>query len=190
MAGLVVETDVNRVNGDRVYGCAIPEYSVEGVGKVDFMEAMALGALTQSFAVEKTATAVSAVVKKRQHKVTEIGEALASLAEAVASMPSGSDTGKKSKIEDWKLPEANRILKKYGIKEMPLDENGQITYEDAYPKQTDVQLALDTENNDLQQNLNTLQSMVTKRDNAFAVASKVVAKVVSTAKDTILAIGS
>lgn len=190
MAGLVVETEVNKLNGDRVYGCAIPEYSIEGKGTSDFMEAVAMGALFQSFAVEANASAVAALVKVRQTKVMEIGDALASLSEAVASMSSGSDTGRKSKVDSWKLPEANRIFRKYGIEEMNLDADGQVKYEDAYPKQTDVQLVLDRENNDLRQNMNSLQNMVAKRDNAFAVASKVVDKVVSTAKDTIHAIGA
>lgn len=190
MAGLVIETEVNKVNGDRVYGCPIREYSIEGKGKADFMEAVAVGALLQSFAVEETTSAIASVVKLRQRKAKEIGDALASVAEAVASMPTDADPAKKSKIESWRLPAANAIFKKYGIKEMTLDDGGQITYEEAYPKQNDVQLALDTENNNLQQNMNSLQNMISKRDNAFAVASKVVKKVVSTSKDTIHAIGS
>lgn len=190
MAELVVETETNKSSGERVYGCVIPEYTLAGGVKVDFMEAIAFGALEQSFAVERATKAVAAVVEARQRKASEIADAVASVTEAVASMPPGNDTKKLSSIPEWKLPEANRIFAKYGIPTMELETNGQVRYEVAYPKQTDVQLVLDTENNDLQQNMNTLQNLVSKRDNAFLVASKVVAKVVATAKDTIRAIGS
>lgn len=186
---LAVETDVGAA---RVYGCSIPTYTVDGAKGCGLVEAVSFGALRQSLAIETLTTAVGQVVKLRQQKATEIGEAVATVTEAIGSMdPKDQDPDKQSAIDPHRLTRANEIFKKYGIPEMNLDEeSGQVTYDTAYRKQNDVQLALDTENNDLQQNLNNLSNLVAKRDNAFIVASKVVDKINMTAKDAIRAVGA
>lgn len=189
---LAIETNVNAASGDRVYGCPIQTYTVDGATGCGIVEAVAFGALHQSTAIEAITAAIGQVVKLRQKKATEVGDALATLAEAIASTDKDDpDPRRLSKIDIADLEKANEIFRKYGIKELELDEDTkQVSYAAAYYKQTDVQLALDTENNDLQQNMNNLQNMVAKRDNAFIVASKVVDKINSTAKDAIRAVGA
>lgn len=191
MAGLVIETNIDA-RAPRVYGCPIATYTVDGAQGCGISEAVAFGALRQSVAFEELTTAVGRVVKLRQQKATEIGDAVATVAEAIGSMDQASSSPSKlSNVAAEKLNKANATFKKYGIAEMALDESTkQVTYGEAYRKQTDVQLALDTENNDLQQNLNSLMSLISKRDNAFSVASKIVDKVNRAAKDTIRAVGA
>ena len=191
MADISVITNVDRDSSARTYGIPMRDYTVDGATGCGFIDAIAFGALRQSYAIEALSAAVADVVKLRQRKASEIGDALATVSEAVASMPSDDmDTDKESKIDTWRLRAANEIFKRYGIEEMELAKSGQVTYGIAYQKQTDVQLALDKENNDLQQNMNSLKNLVTKRDNAFTVASKVVAKAASTASETIRGIGA
>ena len=51
-----------------------------------------------------------------------------------------------------------------------------ITYRNATTAQNNIQYALDTEDNNLQQDMVSLQSLISKRDNAFSAASKIVRK--------------
>ncbi len=51
-----------------------------------------------------------------------------------------------------------------------------ITYRSATKAQNDIQYAMDTEDNNLKQDMVSLQSFISKRDNAFSAASKIVRK--------------
>ena len=50
-------------------------------------------------------------------------------------------------------------------------------------------MKLDSESNDLQQNMIQVQSLINKRDNSFSVANKVISKENRTASDTIQRMG-
>ena len=191
MSSLIIETSVDPVAGPKVYGCPIKSYAVDGATDCGLTEAIAFGALRQSSAIEELTVAVSKIVRLRQQKTREIGDCVATVAEAIGSMDQKETNpdARFSTIDAAKLKRANEILRKYGVHEMELNENGQVCYSVAYKQQTDVQLVLDTENNDLQQNMNNLKNLMTKRDNAYAVASKVVDKINSTARDAIRAVG-
>ena len=171
------------------YGLPAVEYTVNGADHCGLAEAVAFGSLSNSHAIEAVTVAVSEVVKARQRKCSDIGDALATVGEALASIETTSDVDAESGIETEKLKKAKELLGKYGI-DLPMTDKGQITYQTAYRKQNEVQLALDRENNDLQQNMITLQGLVNKRDNAFNVSSKVVQKVNKTALGTIRSIGA
>lgn len=191
MAELSIITNVNGLKDEKVYGVDIKTYTVNGDKGMGFLEAAAFAALRQSHTIEAASQAVAAVVKLRQQKATELGDALAAISEAIASMdPEDSDTEKESNVDVDMLKAANATLKKYGIAEMELKGNGQVTYSEAFYKQNDVQLILDNVNNDLQQNMASLQGYVNKRDNSFIIANKIVAKVNTTSLDTIHAMGS
>lgn len=174
---------------DSAYGIPAVEYSVGGTEGCGFAEAVAFGALQSSHAIESSALAVTEVVKVRQRKCSDIGDALATIGEAVASIKDTTDIDEESSIDIEKLRKAKETLARYGI-DLPLTEKGQITYQTGYRKQNEVQLALDRENNDLQMNMTTLQGLLNKRDNAFTVSSKVVKKVNKTAISTIRSIGA
>ena len=189
MSTLPIQTSFSPIADESVYGTQIRLYTFDGK-KVDHSLALALASLQQSEAIESLLPVYNAVIKERQAKVSDMGEVLSTLAEAIGSMdPKDNDTSKKSSIQTAKLTRANELLAKYGIKKLDLASNGQITYKVAYYRQADLQAALDTESNDLQQNMIQLQSYVNKRDNAFSVANKVIAKENATARDTISALG-
>ena len=65
-----------------------------------------------------------------------------------------------------------------------------ITYRNATNAQNDIQYALDVEDNELQQDMVSLQSLVSKRDNAFSMASKIIKKSANAASNTISNIGN
>ena len=83
---------------------------------------------------------------------------------------------------------------KYGISLNVSSNSSQgvanITYRNATNAQNDIQYALDVEDNELQQDMVTLQSLVSKRDNAFSMASKIIKKSANAASNTISNIGN
>lgn len=188
MGTMPIQTSFSSIVDENVYGVRIREYSFDGK-PVDHSLALALAAIQQSEAIESILPAYKSVIEARQGKVSDIGEVLATLAEALGSMdPKSNDTSKKSSIDTSKLKRANELLAKYGIAQMELSD-GQVTYKTGYYKQADIQAILDTENNDLQQAMIQVQSFVNKRDDAFMVANKVISKENATARDTISAMG-
>lgn len=190
MAGLAIETTVSPYGDENVYGIPIKRYDVDGVPGLGLLEAVSFAVLRQSHAIEAVTSAMTEMVKLHQQKVEDLGEVMATLSEALASMdPEDSDVEKRSAVSAAKIARANELLAKYGIEKMSVDGDGQVTFESTYYKQTDIQLALDTANNDLQQVMAGLQGLVNKRDNAFVAANKVVAKLNSTSLAAIRAFG-
>ena len=194
MMDVAIETVIDPFEDSKVYGVPVAEYTVNGVEGCSFMEAVAFGALRQSHGIEQVSIALEEVVKLRQKKASDLGDALATLVEALGTMPKDVDPDKTStRSVSAKLVEANRILKEYGIPTMTLQgKPGEevVTYAQCYTKQNDVQVEVDTANNDLQQDMVMMQGLVTKRDNAFSVANKIVDRTNKTAQGTISAIGS
>jgi len=188
MATLPIHTSFSAVADEKIYGTQIRNYTFDG-NKVDHATALALASLQQSEAIESLLPPYRNVIELRQQKVSDLSVVLATLAEAIGSMdPKDNNTSKKSGIDAAKLETANQLLEKYGLSKMELS-GGQVTYKVAYYKQAAIQAELDTENNELQQNMIQIQSYVNKRDNAFQVANKVVAKENATAQSTIHAMG-
>lgn len=183
---------VNVYEADRVYGRDVKTWSVDGAGGKTFADVIAFASVRQAAAVETMTNAVGAMAELRQKKVSDLGEALAIVAEALGSMdPKEKDPDKKvSQITASKLTEANAILEKYEIPKMTLTKDGQVTYANAAKMQTKIQNALDTEQNDLNLMMTQLEGLVEKRDNSFNVAAKVVEKSNATELQTIRALGT
>ncbi len=182
----------NEIRGDAVYGVKQYDYTVGGDPGRDYAAALAAASLKESVAIEDSAAAYAVVVRQRERKISDLGDVLAAIARAIATMdPKSQDTGKRS---EWStlLYDAHGTCSRYGIS-LPLVavryENGrweaQVTYRDATKSQNDIQYALDTEDNNLQQDMVSLQSLITKRDNAFSAASKIVQKATGTASGII-----
>ena len=188
MPTMPIQTSFSTVMDENVYGTKVRLYTFDGK-KVDHSLALAMASIQQSESIESLLPVYNNAITSRQEKVDALSEVLATLAEALGSMDaSDNDTSKKSAIDSNKLERANELLAKYGMKTMSLS-GGQVTYKVAYYKQSDIQTALDNENNDLQQAMNQVQSLVNKRDNAFSVANKVLSKENKTAQDTIASMG-
>ena len=163
---------------------------MDGEPGLGLLEAVAFSVLRQSHAIEAVTGSMTEMVKLYQEKVSDLGEALATLSEALASMdPEDGDVTRRSSIGTSKISHMNELLAKYRIDKIAVADGGQVTFENAYYKQTDLQLALDTANNDLQQAMAGLQGLINKRDNAFVAANKVVAKINSTSLTAIRAFG-
>ena len=177
--------------GAAVYGTQLRDYAIDGEMGKTFSEVIAFASLRQSHSIEMATAAISSVVRERQRKVDDLAEVLAVISSAIPSMPTKGESGDRwSKISSEDIANANVLLAKYGIAKMSTNGDGQINYATAYQTQNDIQLLLDNENNDLQQNLTSLQSLVTKRDNAFSTANKVIQKGNATARATINAFGA
>lgn len=177
--------------GAAVYGTQLRDYAIDGESGKTFSEVIAFASLRQSHSIETATSAMASVVRVRQQKVSDLAEVLAVISSAIPSMPEKGDTDSRwSTISKDAIANANALLKKYGRPTMATNADGQINYGTAYETQNDVQLLLDSESNDLQQNMSSLQSLVTKRDNAFSTANKVIQKGNATARSTINAFGA
>ncbi len=189
MGNLIV---ANEIPGASVYGVAQYDYTVDGASGKDYSAALAAASLRESVAIEDSAAAYSELVRQRERKISDLGDVLAAIAQAIATMdPKSQDTGKRS---EWSslLYDAHGTCSRYGIS-LPLVavryENGkwegQVTYREATKAQNDVQYEMDKEDNNLQQDMVALQSYITKRDNAYSSAAKIVQKAVRTGGGTI-----
>lgn len=182
MGLLVVE---HAISGCVVYGVQQMQYTVDGLSGQDFAAALTIAAFRQSTAIENAASSYAVVVRKRQKKVDDLGEALAVLAKALASMKTGDGQEPSDKSDaDPALAAAAVKVAEYGITSMTVSGN-KITRGDAMKAQNDIQYSLDMEDNQLQQDTVSLQSLLTKRDNAFSNASKIVKKALNASASTI-----
>jgi len=187
---VTIETEYDLVDDKRVYGTKVVTYSFNGESGKCFADVLALASMQQSYSIENLSLAYSDVVELRQKKVTELGDALATLVEAAASVPvkERKSTDKTRVSDTSKMYKAQEILKKYDIT-FTLDENGQSTYKEADLRRNDVQTEVDTENNDLQRTMTALEGLLNKRDNSFSTSSKIIDKNNTTAKTTIKSMG-
>jgi len=187
---VTIETEYDLVDDKRVYGTKVVTYLFDGEGGKCFADVLALASMQQSYSIENLSLAYSDVVELRQKKVTELGEALATLVEAAASVPTeGRKSTDPTQVADVsKMYRAQEILAKYGIT-LTLRDDGQTTYKEAELTRNDVQTEVDTENNDLQRTMTALEGLLNKRDNSFSTASKIIDKNNTTARTTIKSMG-
>ena len=185
MAELIKPTEIA---GGAVYGVRQMSYAVDGVSGKDYGAALAAAAFKESVAIEASASAYSEVVRQREKKISDLGDVLAVLAKAISTMdPKSNNTDKKSDADNA-LITAKNTCASYGVS-LSLSDGNKITFKNAQTGQTNVQYALDKEDNNLQQDLITLRSYITKRDNAYSNASKLVKKANDAASATIGNIG-
>ena len=182
MANLIVP---ELITGFTVYGVPQVQYTVGDDSDQDYTSAVTCAALKEAAAIEDVCTGYSEVVKARQKKVDELGEVLACLARANAKFDSSPKTGDKVTVDNasW----VKDVCDTYEV-EITWDGN-KITYGNMQKATTNVQYAIDREDNDIQQDIVTLQSYISKRDNAYSNAAKVVKKANNAASSTIGNIG-
>ena len=185
MGNLIV---AKEIAGASVYGVRQMEYTVDGLAHQDFASALTAAAFRQSVAIENSAAAYAVVVQQRQRKVDDLGYALSILAKAIATMSVKNQESTDKSESDDELKTASAMVAAYGVS-MSLTDGNKITRGNALKSQNDIQYALDTENNSLQQDMVSLQSLMSKRDNAFSTASSVVKKSLNASGGTINNIG-
>ena len=185
-----------KISGGDVYGVAQMGYTVDGVSGRDYAAALAAASFKESVAIERALSGYAEVVRQRERKLEDLGEVLAAL-NAAASTLKVKDTESGDKTDALAvLYNAQSLASKYGISLAwsSVSISGDkmtmtMTRANVYKAQNEVQYALDKEDNDLKQDLVSLNSYMSKRDNAFSAASKLVKKAANAADATIGNIG-
>ena len=179
----LIQTTV--IPGGAVYGVQQLSYVVDGEAGKDFGAALATAAFRQTVAIETAAASYSDVVRVRQRKVEDLGKILAILNKAFAQLP----VGKKAESDDTVTIEdghwVNTTASGYGLTLVFKEGTSDMRRDNLMRAQNDIQYALDTEDNNLQQDLIGLQSLFSKRDNAYSTASRIVRKADDAASSTI-----
>ena len=191
----------NNITGLKVYGQQQVDYTVNGEAGCDFGAAVARASMQRAVSVESATSALADVVRARERKLTEIGEALAYVAAAAANFTSKSKTDDSTSTTG--LVTAKEILDRYNIDTSHISIHdvivaignpnvtqrvGSIQNQYVSKLQTDTQYALDKEDNYLQQDMVSLQSYFSKRDQALSMAASLVKKVNNTMSSGIRAI--
>lgn len=184
MASLIT---TETITDNSVYGVQQVQYTVNGHSGKNFMDAVAIAAFRQAAAIETSTSAYAEVVRARQKKIDDLGEALSNIAKAMG------EVHKKTKSSDKiTIPNAGNvknIAAKYGIS-LSWTDGYKMTLGNLQKAQTNVQYAIDREDNDIQQDIVTLQSYISKRDNAYSNAAKIIKKTNNAATSTINNIGT
>lgn len=169
--------------GLSILGTTQFSYTVNGVHEQDYDTAIYRAALCRSAAVEEALRGYEVVVRTRQKKLNDLGEALAGLNKSISATCKQKDMKTDTEIS---IDSAYvRLLTRYGF-----EASKKMTYEKVMPLLQNVQYALDREGNDLQQDMTQMQSYVQKRDDAFQMASKMLQRVAKTRSRGIGYIGS
>lgn len=174
----------NVIEGGAVYGVPQMSYTVDGVADKDYSAALAAASLKESAAIEATAASYSAVVKERARKIEDLGGVMAELAKAYAKLRvKDAERDDTATVDNgaW----VNGMASKYGITLIFKENTADMTRANLMKGQNEVQYAIDTEDNSLQQDMVALQGLISKRDNAFSTASRLVKKADGTAGATI-----
>ena len=183
--------ETNAINGFKVYGQQMVEYTVAGNSGVDFGFAIAFASLEEAAAIEEETNAYSAVLRTRQQKLSELGEALAILTQALATMKSSGTQQSTDKSDGMdSLYKARDILNKYGVYNLTLVDGNKVQRGTAQKAQAQTEYKMDMEDNDMQQDMITVQGLISKRDDSYSTAAKVLKKVSSTAGTIIDSIGN
>ena len=178
----LIETSV--ISGASVYGVPQVSYTVGGEAGKDYSAALTVAAFKQATAIEAAASSYVSVVKARAHKVDELGQVMAFLAEAFANLstknPAPGDTATVNNGH-W----VNTTASKYGITLVFQANTAKMTRANIMKGQNDIQYAMDTEDNNLQQDMVALQGLISKRDNSFSTAASIVRKADNSASSII-----
>ena len=118
--------------------------------------------------------------------IVELAEALSYVAKAVGSLDHDAKSSTKTTVSN--ASRVKEIANKYGVS-LSWDGN-KMEFGNLQKAKTNLQYAIDREDNDIQQDIVTLQSFISKRDNAYSNAAKVVMKANHAADSTIGNIGS
>ncbi len=189
----MIETRV--IDGADVYGVPQSEYVLDGKAGHDYTDALAAAAFRQSTAVEADLTAMGAVVRARQTKLSELNVALSTIAHAIGSMPvsTSSHQAESDDLSDKidALMDARDLARKYGISiSLAGDSGNQIKRQEAQTASANLQHEMDLESNALQQDNVSLQNMISKRDSTYQTAMSVVKKSLNVGKTLVKALGN
>ena len=185
MSDLITAT---KIEGASVYGVAQMGYTVDGVSGKDYAAALAAAAFKEATAIETAVAGYAEVVRQRIRKLDDLGSVMAALNHAVADLKvKETESGDQASVPNgaW----VNSTARKYGITLVFVENTANMTRANLYKGQNEVQYAMDREDNDLKQDTVSLNSFMSKRDNAFSTAAKLIKKANNAASSTIGNIG-
>ena len=172
-----------NIPGLTVYGVEQKCYTVDGEPGLDYAAALATATLRESVAIEDAATGYSELVRQRERKITELGDALATFSWAAGTLAASgqsSDTISSTVTSSTRYQNAWQACKYYDVLSSFPSTRGAI-----YKAQNDVQYAIDQEDNNLQQDMVSLQGLISKRDTAYSTAARMVSKSLNASDKTI-----
>ena len=178
----LIQTSV--IEGGAVYGVPQASYTVDGDAGKDYSAALAVAALKQSTSIEAAASSYASIVKARARKVEDLGQVMAHLSEAFANLKvKDAAPGDTATVSNgaW----VNGTTRKYGITLVFQENTANMTRANIMKGQNDIQYAMDTEDNNLQQDMVALQGLISKRDNSFSTAASIVRKADNSASSII-----
>ena len=185
----------NRIPGASVYGVEQYSYTVEGVAGKAYAAALSAASFKEAVAIEKALSAYSEVVRQRMRKLDDLGTAMAILNEAYATLKTKEQESGDTTANMESLATARDKAALYGVTINMTDATiagirfCYTTRRNLMNAQNAVQYAIDKEDNELKQDTVSLNSYVSKRDNSFSTASKLVRKALDAAGSTIGNIG-
>jgi hypothetical protein len=174
--------------GCSVYGVKQVQYTVDGVSGRDYIAALTAAAFKEAAAIEVAVAGYAEVVRQRIRKLEDLGGVMAALNYAVANLKiKEQESGDTAWVPNgaW----VNSTAQKYGITLVFVENTSSMTRRSLYKGQNEVQYAMDKEDNDLKQDSVSLNSYISKRDNAFSTAAKLVKKAGNSASSMIGNIG-
>ena len=183
------------IEGLSVYGTAQVAYRIDSSGTADLISAAFAAMMKEACAIEAEAAAYADVLRLRRKKLDDLGIALAAVAKARSSL--SVEKGAKSSdlsAADSALQEAFRIANIYRRPDgsslvVNVNSENKIRRDDALKAESSIQYEIDYETNEMHQDMVVMQSLVSKRDNAFSTVARLVEKLSSTAKSIIANIG-
>ena len=183
----------NPIAGASVYGVEQYSYTVNGVAGKDYAAALSAASFKEAVAIEQALSAYSEVVRQRMRKLDDLGTVMAILNEAYATLKTKEQESGDTTDNIPSLADAKATAAKYGVSisitEIDLGGLGMklcyTTRRDLMNAQNAVQYAIDKEDNELKQDTVSLNSYVSKRDNSFSTASKLVRKALDASGSTI-----
>ena len=194
MADLI---EPNRIPGAAVYGVEQYSYTVDGVSGKDYAAALSVASFKEAVSIEKALGAYSEVVRQRIRKIDDLGGVMAILNTAYATLKTKEQESGDTTDNMPELSTARNTAALYGVTinlNADLDSAGvticNMTRRQVMNAQNAVQYAIDREDNELKQDTVSLNSYVSKRDNSFSTASKLVKKALNASASTIGSIGS
>ena len=185
MANLIEPT---AIPGASIYGVQQMSYTVGGVAGKDYAAALTAASFKEAVAIEAAIGAYSEVVRQRMRKLEDLGDVMAVLNMAYSTLTT-EDMESDDKTSGFSaLQTARTTAAKYGIT-IKLTDGNKMTRRNIMNAQNAVQYATDKEDNDLKQDMVSLNSYISKRDNSFSTASRLVKKSNNAASSTISNMG-
>jgi len=168
--------------GFRVLGIDQVEYAVEGVRGKTYGQAAGLASLRRAVALENGIDGYVSIVRAREQKIQDLSDILAVLSGTRSLYDTDSDKEKSYNRESYAVQykdvykkESDLVvaLQKYGIELGGWKGAGHnISVAEIDKIKSEVEYQSQTEDTDLQSDLASLQSYVSKRDSAFSTAGE------------------